>query len=196
MLPRPARIALSALALIAGSAVAAPLATVTVADGEVALIRDTGRQAAAAGLKLTSDDIVQTGRTARLARIEFADGSALELGPDTQVLLPATGRRAAFVAQGRVRLAVARGRQIAIGTPRMELVSLTGTAVVRVSKDLSAAVVESGRAEVHDRRDAKPNKATALRDGQALVLRGTEPAAVQAGAQADLLDDTTPRSRP
>ena len=187
MSARLIRIALFALALLAGSAFAAPQAIVTIVDGEVTLIRDTQRFAAAEGLRLRSDDIVHTGTAARLVRIEFTDGSVLDLGPDSQVLLPSGGSRTAYIAQGWAKLAGAKGSQLSIGTPRLELARLEGTAVLRVAKDQSAVFVEAGRAELQDRRNGQPMQTPALRDGQTLVLRGDEPAAVQARPPAEML---------
>jgi hypothetical protein len=59
----------------------------TIADGPVQVLRGTSRFAAAEGLTLVDGDIVRTAPAARVARIEFGDRRALDLGPATQVLL-------------------------------------------------------------------------------------------------------------
>lgn len=181
------RFALLTLAALAGSAFGAPLAIVTIADGEVALIRDTQRFAVTEGLRLRGDDIVHTAPSARLVRIEFTDGSALDLGPDTQVLLPSGGSRNAYLAQGWAKFNGAKGSQLSIGTPRLEITELEGTAVLRVTKELGAVFVESGHAELLDRRGGNSIPTPSLRDGHTIVLRGDEAARLQARPPAEML---------
>ncbi len=59
----------------------------TITDGPVQVLRGAQKFDAAEGLALADDDIVRTTAATRVARIEFADGRALDLGPATQVLL-------------------------------------------------------------------------------------------------------------
>jgi hypothetical protein len=66
---------------------AAPRALVTIADGAVQALRGEQKFDAVEGFALADNDIVRTTPSARMARIEFADGSVLDLGPATQVLL-------------------------------------------------------------------------------------------------------------
>jgi hypothetical protein len=66
---------------------AEPRATLTITDGPTHVLRGGLKFDAAEGLGLADDDIVRTTATTRVARIEFADGRALDLGPATQVLL-------------------------------------------------------------------------------------------------------------
>ncbi len=87
-------------------------ALLTIADGPVQVLRGALKFDAAEGLALADDDIVRTAPSSRVARIEFADGRALDLGPATQVLLlseraaQAQGwaGASAVVAQGWVKL--------------------------------------------------------------------------------------------
>jgi hypothetical protein len=77
------------LGAIALPAMAAePRAVLTITDGPVHVLRGAQKFEAAEGWGLADDDIVRTTATTRVARIEFADGRALDLGPATQVLLP------------------------------------------------------------------------------------------------------------
>ncbi len=62
-------------------------AVLTITDGSVHVLRGALKFDAAEGLALADDDIVRTTTATRVARIEFADGRALDLGPATQVLL-------------------------------------------------------------------------------------------------------------
>ena len=82
-------LAVALLGAIALPAMAAepPRALLTITDGPVQVLRGTQKFDAAEGLALADDDIVRTAPTSRLARIEFADGRALDLGPATQLLL-------------------------------------------------------------------------------------------------------------
>ncbi len=59
----------------------------TITDGPVQVLRGAQKFDATEGLALADDDIVRTTASTRIARIEFADGRALDLGPATQVLL-------------------------------------------------------------------------------------------------------------
>lgn len=62
-------------------------AVLTITDGPAHVLRGALKFDAAEGLALADDDIVRTTAATRVARIEFADGRALDLGPATQVLL-------------------------------------------------------------------------------------------------------------
>ena len=66
---------------------AEPRAVLTITDGPTHVLRGALKFDAAEGLALADDDIVRTTASTRVARIEFADGRALDLGPATQVLL-------------------------------------------------------------------------------------------------------------
>jgi hypothetical protein len=59
----------------------------TIVDGPVQVLRGATRFDAAEGLALAEGDIVRTASSARVARIEFGERRALDLGPDTQVML-------------------------------------------------------------------------------------------------------------
>lgn len=78
---------LGVIALPALAAADPPRALLTIADGPVELVRGAARFRATEGLALAGDDIVRTEDDTRIARIEFADGRVLDLGPATQALL-------------------------------------------------------------------------------------------------------------
>ncbi len=152
----------------------------TILDGDATVLRDTRRFAAAEGLHLRDDDIVRTGANARLVRIEFADGTLLDIGPGTELLLQPgalTGsRRAAlYLARGWVKLTLAAGRASELGgiaTPRFDLPRLAGTAVVRVAPQAALVFVESGRAEIEERAVGLAVGVRSLGDGDAWTLEG------------------------
>lgn len=81
---------LAALCWLAG-AVAAQAAQepvlVSILDGDAVLLRDSGRFAVAEGVRLASGDIVETGAQTRLLRLEFADGTTVDLGPAARALV-------------------------------------------------------------------------------------------------------------
>lgn len=152
----------------------------TILDGDAMVLRDTRRFAAAEGLHLRDEDIVRTGANTRLARIEFADGTVLDLGPGTELLLQpgaltGTRRAALYLARGWVKLTLAAGRASEVGgiaTPRFDLPRLTGTAVVRVSPQSALVFVESGRAEIEERAAGLAVGVRSLGDGDAWTLEG------------------------
>lgn len=81
-------LAVALLGAIALPAMAAgPRMLLTITDGPVQVLRGGMKFEAAEGLLLADDDIVRTAPSARLARIEFADGRVLDLGPATQAML-------------------------------------------------------------------------------------------------------------
>ena len=184
---------LALLAGLAGQAVAASQPIVTILDGEATLVRGAQRFVLAEGMRLRSDDILHTAAGARLVRLELGDGAVLDLGPDTRLMLAPRGQRTAYLSQGWAKLASAKGGDGAIGTPRLALSSLEGTAVLRVAADHTVAYLERGLVQWQDRRDVAANTTTGLREGHAAVLRGTEAAVVAPRPPADWLKDL-PRS--
>ena len=82
-------LAVALLGAIALPAMAAetPCALLTVTDGPVHVLRGSLKFDASEGFCMADDDIVRTAPSTRVARIEFADGRALDLGPATQLLL-------------------------------------------------------------------------------------------------------------
>lgn len=96
-----------ALPAIADAATA--VAWLTLADGPVELLRGTQRHAAGEGLALAGNDLLRTGTGTRVARIEFADGRVLDLGPDTQALLPAAPAAAAAGLPGTTTAVLVQG---------------------------------------------------------------------------------------
>lgn len=81
---------MAALALVHGLTVAAP-ALVTILDGEARVFHASGSANVVEALALPAAAIVQTTDASRLLRVEWADGSALDLGPASKVLIVAEG---------------------------------------------------------------------------------------------------------
>jgi len=184
-----------ALPLCVAAAPAPVAAMVTIVDGDATVLRDTGRFAAAEGLRLRADDIVSTGTAARLVRIELDDGKTLDLGPSTQLmLLPRALARdngagpTAYVLQGWVKLTVPAksATPAALATPRLDVARVAGTLIASVAADPLWVFAESGSVELQRRRDGKATPLQALADGDSYVLPASGPGSVNRMPPAEL----------
>ncbi len=187
--PRAGLIAL--LGVLPAWCAAASIGTVTITEGEGQLVRQAQRFAAVEGLRVQDDDILRTAGQTRLLRLELLDGTALDLGPDTELMLQprAAGRlgeRAAtlYLMRGWLKVSTARDTVAGIASPTADLRQLTGTAVLRVAPDASMVFVESGQASVAEPQAAQD---LALADGDAFVRRGRDAATLARRPPAELL---------
>ena len=196
---RPALLATLLLMIAAGSPGAdAPLGLVTIVEGDVSVMRGTHEHAVAAGLRLQAEDIVRTGAGTRLARIELDDGTVLDLGPQTDLLLqprvlaaPAERAASAYLLRGWLKIgtpADAGGSDVAIASARLDVAGLAGQVVVRALPQASLVFVEGGRAEVIERANGKAIATQALRDGDAFALRAALPGALLRRPPPDLME--------
>jgi hypothetical protein len=150
-------------------------ARLTIASGAVQVLRGAQRFEAREGLTLADDDIVRTTAATAVARIEWPDGRALDLGPGTQALLPsASGAAAAGVSgasalllQGWAKLAagaaparLALARVVLAAEPRGAVLAQTGT------DGAAAAFAESRRVAVVARGQAAGSADATLREGE------------------------------
>ena len=188
------------------------LALLTIADGEVAVLRGRMHFVAVEGQRLLAQDIVRTNAATRVARLEFADGSVLDLGPATQVLLAPQGgawpqeRQAlAYVARGWAKLHAPRA---ADGAPAPGLASAPldlaapqgGVVLARIDADAAFAFVEAGRARLVEYRAGRPPRELALGEGHAyqrdagaeLGIASLRPAAAALRATPRALADALP----
>ncbi|MFT3666551.1 hypothetical protein [Piscinibacter sp.] len=187
------RIALIALlGVLPGCCAAASIGIVTIVDGEAGLIREARRLDAAEGLRVRDEDIVRTGPATRLVRIELSDGSALDLGADTELVLqPRAGRfgeRAAtlFLARGWLKVSSAPGEPLAgVAGASLDLRALVGTAVLHAAPRAMLVFVESGQARA---AEAEAAFEVALAEGDAFVRRGREAATGERHPPAGWLD--------
>ncbi|MFT3956712.1 MAG: hypothetical protein QM722_20710 [Piscinibacter sp.] len=194
LLPRLACL-LALLAALPAYCLAASIGIVTIADGDLAVLRDTQRFAASEGLRLRNDDVLRTAADARLARIELTDGTVLDLGPDTELLLQpsaggAIGERAAtlYLARGWLKVTAAREPGTSgIASPTLDLQRLAGTAVLALQPGATLLFVETGEATAAELRDGRSGRPLALADGDALVRRGNEAPTIARRPPADLL---------
>ena len=183
-----------------------PRALLTIADGPVELLRGATRHDAVEGLALGDNDIVRTAGRTRVARIEFADGRVLDLGPGTQVLLLSDGAAAAqglggdtvAMVQGWAKLSVSAvvnagvGAGARLATLRLGVtVPPAGSVLLHVEPDGDALVFAEARGATVWRRPGA-GQVTAveatLREGDAWSrLAGAAAGTVSVGAATPAL---------
>ncbi|GAP35024.1 hypothetical protein ISF6_0589 [Piscinibacter sakaiensis] len=186
-------LALGAAAGAAAQAGAAPRATVTILDGAARLLRGAGRFDLAEGVRLQPLDIVETGPQARLVRLEFADGPALDLGPETRVLIEPrfVGERGrsqarAYLLAGWAKLSGAPpgSRPVAGGppllaSPAFDLPGVGGSVVVALGPSRAQAFAEAGESRLQEREGGSAvGSPRSLRGGEFFSRTGATPAAV------------------
>lgn len=166
-----------ALALLVGcgAAAAADLGVVTILDGAATLLRGRVKFELAEGVRVAAGDIVETGPAGRYARLEFADGSRVGLGPDTAIELAprlpaARGGAPLYLLHGWLKLAAA-SKPAALTGPGFALVGVAQQVVVRVQGGGAQVFAEAGTASLRP-LGPPPSAAVALKDGQWLTLAG------------------------
>lgn len=171
-------------------------AVVTIQEGEASLVRGVNRLAIAEGVRLHRQDVVETGASTGLLRLEFADGTIADLGPDTAILLAprlrvARGERRPdrlYLLRGWIKLTPAAGQPAAFASPQVDLQASEGVTVSYVSAAESIVFAESGGAELTVRQDGKAAARVSLRNGEAHARRGAAPGDVQPRPPADMLE--------
>jgi hypothetical protein len=183
-------------AAAAGSAADAPLATLTIQDGDARLIRDAAVWRPAEGLRLVAGDIVETTPATRLVRLELADGHAIDLGPATRVqLAPQLRERgraqpALYLLEGWVKLtqsATARADDPLLGSRMLDVQQLARDVVLAVRGDTGWAFAESGAVTLAERRGGQPAASVTLAPGQFFERRGFAKPLVAARPSAEFL---------
>lgn len=134
----------------------------TISDGPVHVLRGAQKFEAGEGWGLADDDIVRTTASTRVARIEFADGRVLDLGPATQVLLLSERTAQAQGWSGATAVLLAGWAKLSAGAAASRLVLAHGV----VSSDARGVLL------VHSAPDGAA-LAFAESRGLALVPRGT-----------------------
>lgn len=197
------------------AAPAVPIALLTIADGAVTLVRGRMQFNAVEGLRLEPMDIVHTQADTRVARIEFANGAVLDLGPGAQVLLQPEGsawpkERAAtaYVAQGWAKLrapAAAAGsalRDAGLASATLDMsVADGGVVLARVERNAVFAFVEAGRAQLAEHVATRDPRRLEIGEGHAYTRAATtdagsatlRPTAAQMRDTPPALTDSLPR---
>ena len=197
---RPALYAalLIALAMLPAHGAEPTLGVISIKEGELVVLRETREFAAAEGLRLRADDIVRSHEGTRLARIELDDGSVLDLGPATELLLQPRAFTTAsepglslYLLRGWLKLGTASGNgasNVVLAMPQLGVARLSGSVVVRATPQASFVFVETGRADVFERADGQPAGPHSLKDGDAFAARAGRAGALHRRPPVDLID--------
>lgn len=152
------------------------VALITMLDGDATVIHASeghavARFTAAQGAALDAEDIVQTSAKTSLLRLEFDDGSVLDLGPSSRVLLrpvwssPRDKAATAYLLEGWAKVAVpdkpAPAALTPLATVPLDVMNTGRDVVVRVQGQSFDAFAESGDASLLVR--GKDGKATAIK---------------------------------
>jgi hypothetical protein len=167
--------------VVAPSAQAAD-AVLTLLEGSATVIDGARALRATPGLRLSPGAIVESAPQASLVRVEFADGSVLDLGPATRVMLQPPGLAgsgprapAYYLLDGWAKHSSATGARPVAGqlTAAAELTQLAGVAVSRVGPGLTEIFVESGQGQGVERR-GRGSAPIALRAGEFFRRSGSD----------------------
>lgn len=191
-------VAASGIATTGGAAAAAPAAAavpanaiVTLLEGPATLLDGVRRSVAAPGSPLAAGTIIETAASTKLLRIEWPDGEAVILGPDTRAMLspPGFARRdrgvpALYLLQGWAKHSSPPGTETqGLATRLFELAPFKGVVVTRVDAQGVWLFVQTGAATLVERQ-IKPALRHELRAGNAYSRNGAAAGAVVAGASS------------
>lgn len=156
---------------------AAEPAVLTVLQGEATLLVGARALVAVAGARLPAGSIVETSEQTGLLRLEWADGSRLDLGASTRVMLQpaASPRSLVYVLRGVVKQTQSTPTAGQL-SPAFELKPFQGVVVTQIGPEGAVLFAESGTEALIGRRGNVP---LALKAGQAAVVEGDAPARTQ-----------------
>ena len=177
--------ALLAALLVPVLAGATPIGVLTIVEGNVVVIRGAQKFTAVEGMRLRADDIVHSADGTRIARIEWTEGGALDIGPATRLMLrppafaPDEERPASlYLMQGWIKLTAPAGAEApGFAAARLDVPAFEGVVVARADVGTASVFVESGSAELIERRGSGHFGPRRLSSGQGFVVRGVEPGA-------------------
>lgn len=149
------------LALPAGQAAEAP-ALVTLLEGQATVITGARAFVAAVGARLAPGTLVETDAKLGLMRLEWPDGSLLDLGPGTKVMLRPTAMTVRKPPQFYLLQGWAKQTQPATGPgagqllAAAEVAAFKGVLVSHVEEGATLLFAESGAMQVTPRRGGAP----------------------------------------
>jgi hypothetical protein len=156
--------------LPSAAAPAGGIAVVTVLEGEATILRGDSKLAAAIGLGVRADDVIETADTTFL-RIEFTAGPILDLGGATRLLLDRletrrNNRPALYLLAGWLKISSPDAKAApfsGVSSPRLDLGRLAGVVLLEVQPVASSVFIESGASDltVRSSRPAPPLKLAA-----------------------------------
>jgi hypothetical protein len=171
-------------------------ALLTIVEGPASIVDGTRSLAASPGLKLGAAALIETTPATNLLRVEFADGSTLDIGPDSRVMLMPPGLAgsgpkapAFYLLQGWAKHSAPRtGGAAGAGqlSPQLELQQLAGVTVGRVIGDESTLFMESGRTQLIERK-IKGAPPLGLKAGEFYSRNGAEKGSVAPRPTPDFL---------
>ena len=148
---------------------AEPMATLTLLEGEATLVVGARAYAAAPGARLGAGAVIQTDAKTALLRLEWPDGSLIDLGPATQIMLrpgpPAPRTALVYVLKGWVKHSQPAALAGQFGVA-FDVAAFKGVLVSHVDGDVTTLFSEAGGEQLTGRRGAV---ALVLRAGQAAV---------------------------
>ena len=196
-------------AAVAAAAVAKPAAppvVLTILNGGAVLHIGANTVAAALGLRLPQGSLVETLAATTLLRLEWADGSALDLGPDSAVMIEpgALGRSGATPEPAvQARGAVAPAFYLLRGwakhrsapsaehrghvSPQLDALPAKGAVVMHVVAGATWLFVESGSARLVERAGAKARLDLSI--GQSYLRQGAAKGELAQRPNAEQLKD-------
>lgn len=155
-----------------GAMAAEPVAVLTLLEGAATLVVGARAYAAVPGVRAGAGAIVETDAQTRLLRLEWPDGSLLDLGASTRVMLRPPLRASAAAAQPLFYLLQGWAKQTQTAnlsgqlSPAYGVLPFKGVLVSQVDPGMAVVFSEAGGEQITNRRDAAP---LPLRAGQAAV---------------------------
>lgn len=157
--------------------------TVTILEGDAALLRGTTRYVLAEGVRLAPGDIIQTGDKT-FARIEFADGSIVDLGPKARFLSAAATPRGAksggmsehFLLWGLMKFSSGKQANASYryATPHLAVTTSDGVAVVQIAAAEASLFMERGEARLVESGPKGASAPQRLKGGEFFSRKGEE----------------------
>jgi hypothetical protein len=129
------------------------VATLTLLEGEAALVRGAARYALAEGVGLHAGDIIEVAENG-LVQFEYPDGAAIALGPRARLLIVSAPRGKAaqgeyYMIQGALKLTgVSAGSRFRFATPLFSVQPVEGAVVLVVSGAEGSVFAETGETRV------------------------------------------------
>ncbi|HKE92874.1 MAG TPA: hypothetical protein VKB34_01095 [Povalibacter sp.] len=138
------------------SLAADPIATMTIADGQIRVIQGAHRYAGVAGMRIAPETIVETGERA-FAQLE--SGIRTQLGPQTRLLI-SSGKgtsllQGAYLLSGWLKIDNSTNAPLKTGTATVEITALDGTLIAWADRERTMLFIESGTAQIVERGAAE-----------------------------------------
>ena len=158
--------------LLANAHAAEPAALVTLLEGSATVIVGPRAYAAASGARLGAGTLIETDATSGLMRVEWPDGTLLDLGPATKVMLQPgaiAGRAPLFyLLQGWAKQSQTKASTGQVGAA-FDMGPFAGVLVSQVDENQSVLFAEVGGGPFMARRQGA---SATLKVGQTAVLVG------------------------